>query len=357
MLARIVTLVQDTRTSHAVGVILGAVCASGVVMRAILTLLDVNDRLCAQLERSSNAIVAAGKKNRSVSTETSITDDDFLQVKYYDDRVADFFIDTRAACMVYDRPLVRVCENDTVRHTLSEMRAANVTCALVDSVDGTLLGVVEVLDIVRFVLSPRSHDESIVRAVRQCVVAQPTTSMTEVVRHLKHGRRYIAVKGHEENETTIISQGSILRHVFDKVDTEQLTKSVACMLDGNHELVCCHDGFAAKEAFALMAAYSITSLPILDENGRISGVISATNALHATPETIEKNVFDFLSLSRQTERNNRSVHDVVQCTVAATIEDVYRTMTREAVRHVYVVDDSRPIGVVAFGDILRVLHL
>ena len=147
MITRILTLLQDARTSHFIGVVLGAVCASGVAMRAIRTLLDINDRICAQLERSSRAIAASDKKNRSVSTETPTADDDYLQVRYYDDRVADFFIDTRAACMVYDRPLVRVCENDTVQHTLSEMRAANVTCALVDTLDGTLLGVVEVLDI------------------------------------------------------------------------------------------------------------------------------------------------------------------------------------------------------------------
>lgn len=294
------------------------------------------------------------------NTNAKIVNDEFLHVKCYEEHSGGFFVDTRAGDLVYDRAIVRVLDTDSVTQTLNEMRQKDVTCAMVmmgasrDDPDLELAGIVDAIDIVRFLLSARSaDDEGIIEVVRQCVLASPTTFVSDIVAHLKEGRRYVAVR-HAGGEHTLISQGSILRHVFQHVADDSRTIADGLMMlalgrpPQSWRLITCTSSSTAREAFASMAAYSISSVPIIDDEGRLLDVISARHALYATHDSIERNVLEYVR-STDTSRDARCVHFSPDDTIAT----VSNAMVRENMRQVYIVVAQKPVGVISFVDMLR----
>ena len=94
-----------------------------------------------------------------------------------------------------------------------------------------------------------------------------------------------------------------------------------------------------------MAAYGVTSLPIVESGGRAVGVISATDVLHGTKD-LDLRVREFIALSRRAAGISQEPHCIVKCAPHDGVLDALRLMMHEEVRHVYVLDASdTPVGV------------
>jgi predicted transcriptional regulator len=122
----------------------------------------------------------------------------------------------------------------------------------------------------------------------------------------------------------------------------------------NH-LITCQDSCIAKEAFQLMAAYDVTSLPILDLEDSVCGVISATDILYARKDTslLSDNVVSFVSQSRKDANVSRDVNSIVSCNLDDDLTTVLRIMMHEEVHHIYILQEDKLIGVISFVDILK----
>lgn len=291
------------------------------------------------------------------STQSGNEDDDFLHIKCYNS--AEINWDIRAEDLCYDKPLIHLNESISVSDALEQLHETNSTCALVFALNDDFLGVLELTDVLRYILSPRSMGDSVRCVLKQYVVASAHVSGTDILKHMRNGIRYIAIE--KDTGFELVSQRTIIhRIVYDdyKVGGNVWDKTVKELgLGTNQAMHSCRETDRAREAFKTMAAYGITSLPILNSAQRARGVISATDILYARSNSslLEDTVIPFVRASRTDANNCRDVHCIVSCQPTDTLSVVLRLMFHEEVHHVYVIHKDYAIGVISFIDVLRSL--
>lgn len=293
----------------------------------------------------------------SIAVETNMDDEMFLQVKEYDHGV-EVLNDMYAGDWCYDKTLVVLSEDTTMNQALQQMHASRSTCALLYGENDALVGILDTRDIVRFVLrSTFSMNCSAQKAIRRCIVASANVSVNEICKHLCSGMRYIAVcstvGGHQ-----IVSQRAMVAAILSASHTnEHLLQQLDTPIPPTclKQLICCYDSESAKRAYEIMAAYNITSLPIVDQNGLMRGVISATDILYTRNDVnlIHQTVMTFVENSRRDANISRNVNCIVSCKADDSLITVLRIMLHEEVHHIYLLEDDVPLGVISFVDILQ----
>lgn len=295
----------------------------------------------------------------SIAVETE-NDESFLQVKEYEHDVG-ILKDMSAGDWCYDKTIVILSENMSMNQALERMHESHSTCALMyKENDNSLMGILDTRDIVRFILrSSSSMSCSAHKAIRRCIVASTSVTVNEICKHLCSGMRYIAVcstmGGHQ-----IVSQRAIVAAIMnaacsDDCLSQQLDVQIpeVCL----KQLIVCTDTDSAKRAYELMAAYNITSLPIVNHNGFVCGVISATDILYARKDlsAVNQPVMTFVEKSRSDANIHRNANCIVSCRPNDSLITVLRLMMHEEVHHTYILDHDTPLGVVSFVDILQYL--
>ena len=281
---------------------------------------------------------------------------DFVYIKRFEDDIP-ALKGKMASEWVYDRPIVRLSEDDTARDAMDALYREQCSCALVYDRSMCLLGVLDLMDLVRAVL--RGDNMPPVRSLlRACTVASHKLSLNEVCHHLKSGARYVGIAPKAEEKThQIVSQRAVaqalheisttdapLRHALAQKIEEKMTRGV----------VTCSKDSTAKRAFQIMAMYGISSLPLCGVDEMAVGVISATDILYSRDDfaRLEMCVSDYVRGSRSESKVARD--PIVSCSASDTLYTALDIMLEKQVHHVYILDtDRRPIGVVSFVDILR----
>jgi len=100
-----------------------------------------------------------------------------------------------------------------------------------------------------------------------------------------------------------------------------------------------------RTAVRLLMEHGIGALPVLNADGALTGVISERDIVRAADVN-----FDYLRTAR-VDRVMR--HPAPVCTPDETLQQVMVRLTRERVRHLVVVEDGRPVGVVSVGDLVK----
>lgn len=126
------------------------------------------------------------------------------------------------------------------------------------------------------------------------------------------------------------------------------------------------------EAADVLAEHGIGAAPVVDDSGEIVGLLRdedllATEARLHVPTTIAILGVDF-TLPSHIRRYDDELRQAIASTVGgamekdfprlgtdATIEDAATLMHESDVTHVVIVDDARPVGIVARGDLVRFL--
>jgi len=128
---------------------------------------------------------------------------------------------------------------------------------------------------------------------------------------------------------------------------------------GQEKLKLLNEHQTAITAFQQLAKFHISAMPIVDDTGKITGALSATDlkAIQTDGQffwrlwqTCHNFLLHIKSETNQQTRPRRLV--TVQPT--ATVEEVLRQLVEHRIHRVFVVDQShKPIGVCALRDILR----
>lgn len=279
-------------------------------------------------------------------------------------------LDTSVGEWLYDKRIVRVMEDASIATVIADMRQELSSCALVYDLTGALLGVLELLDLVRYILSvhaqtpPDAGHEAVRRMLRVCTVAPPAMPLNELCQHLRTGVRYIAIETERgDAQHQIISQRALVEAIRNaSAETPTLRAALAqpipsSLLADERPMQVAPTTWSARRAFETLAAHGITSLPVVDAQGEACGVVSATDALHVVaPQSLDDAVLDVVAASRRAAGIARPIGDVVACARDAPLEHALALMLTERVHHVYVLTPARvPEGVVSFVDILRAL--
>lgn len=263
-----------------------------------------------------------------------------------------------ASQWVYDRPIVSVNENVTAVEALVAMYENYSSCAIVKGERGEFLGMVDLLDVVRYILrGDKFESPTVRRMLRLCVVASDTALLSDVCEHLVAGHRHVAI-AHSDGKHQIVSQRSVIQKLVH--DDAQLlkTKLQDANLPSWNRVIKAYDTWTARKAFESMVAYDITSLPVCDEETRTVDVISASDILHTcqTSFNLDKTIKAFKEDSRSFTKKPAVPSTLISCTPNDTLTIALEKMLNENIHHVYVLDaHGSPVGVVSFVDALRML--
>jgi CBS domain-containing protein len=112
----------------------------------------------------------------------------------------------------------------------------------------------------------------------------------------------------------------------------------------SHEIVTIGPEQTIQEVVELFIHHNIGALPVLDETGKLVGIIS------------ERDIVRAMSVSDQIGKT--AVRDTMRRRVIVSLPQddiisVAHTMTENRFRHLPVVDGDRLIGIISIGDILK----
>ena len=295
---------------------------------------------------------------RANDYESNIASSDYVCIRRGDRGFFSFGNDL-ASQWIYDRPIVSLNENETAVEALRAMYENHSSCAIVKGDRDELLGMVDLLDVVRYILrGDKFESPTVRRMLRLCVVASDTALLSDVCEHLAAGNRHVAI-AHPDGKHQIVSQRSVIQKLVH--DDAQLlkTKLHDANLPSWKRVIIAYETWTARKAFENMVAYDITSLPVCDVETRTVDVISASDILHTcrTNFNLDKTIKACKEDSRKfTKKAAALPSTLISCTPEDTLAVALEKMLNENIHHVYVLDaHGSPVGVVSFVDVLRML--
>jgi CBS domain-containing protein len=124
-----------------------------------------------------------------------------------------------------------------------------------------------------------------------------------------------------------------------------MTIRVANILDGkgNDVLTVTPDSSVAA-LVKLLAEKRIGAVPVVDGSGTVKGIVSERDVVRALAG-------DAAVLERKVE--GLMTREVQTCVLQDTVADLMEIMTRGRFRHLPVVEDSKLIGIISIGDVVK----
>ncbi len=98
-------------------------------------------------------------------------------------------------------------------------------------------------------------------------------------------------------------------------------------------------------AIDMLARHKIGALVVVDENDRITGIVSERDIVRAIAEKGESVLV--------TQLSTVMTRNVVTCGESETVNDVMTRMTRGRFRHLPVVENGELSGIISIGDVVR----
>jgi CBS domain-containing protein len=112
----------------------------------------------------------------------------------------------------------------------------------------------------------------------------------------------------------------------------------------SHEIITIGPEQTLQDVVELLVRHNIGALPVLDEQGKLAGIISERDVIRRLAET---------GLPRDTAVHEIMTRKVIVGVPQDDIISVANTMTEKRFRHLPIVDSGRLIGIISIGDILK----
>lgn len=112
----------------------------------------------------------------------------------------------------------------------------------------------------------------------------------------------------------------------------------------SHKIITIGSEQTLQEVVALLVRHNIGALPVLDEQGKLTGIISERDVIRKTAETGA--LGDTLVREIMTRK-------VIVGLPQDDVISVAHTMTEKRFRHLPIVDGDKLVGIISIGDILK----
>ena len=114
---------------------------------------------------------------------------------------------------------------------------------------------------------------------------------------------------------------------------------------GETDLVCISPGDSLERAAQILAARGVGALLARDVDGRLAGIISERDVVHA--------IAHHGQAALQLKVNDVMTHEVMTCRANDLVRDIMRLMTARRIRHVPVTDGEKIVDIISIGDLLN----
>jgi acetoin utilization protein AcuB len=110
------------------------------------------------------------------------------------------------------------------------------------------------------------------------------------------------------------------------------------------------------EAHKLMKEHDFRRLPVVDDHGRLIGIVTLSDLREAGPSSATSlSIFELNYLLAQLTIDKIMTRDVVTVSPDATIRDAANLMLKHEVGALPVMEDDKLIGIITESDIFRVI--
>lgn len=120
--------------------------------------------------------------------------------------------------------------------------------------------------------------------------------------------------------------------------------------------ICGHPEMPVADAQALMQQHNIRHLPILDDEGRLVGLITQRSLLQATPSNVRKlNPFVINYILSKIKARHVMVKDVITIEEDVPIEEAARIMADKRIGCLPVMRGDKLVGIISDNDLFRAM--
>lgn len=124
-----------------------------------------------------------------------------------------------------------------------------------------------------------------------------------------------------------------------------MTIRVANILDGKgNDVLTVTPESSVAALVKLLAEKRIGAVPVVDGSGKVKGIVSERDVVRAL-------AVDAAVLERKVD--SLMTREVQTCVLQDTVADLMEIMTRGRFRHLPVVEDSKLIGIISIGDVVK----
>jgi len=126
------------------------------------------------------------------------------------------------------------------------------------------------------------------------------------------------------------------------------------------DVISCNETDRAIDVFSTMSKNGVSALPILDEEGCFTNVVSASDLKGIGEDCssfyrLAQNIIDYISPLRQA--NLKSKYPAISCTLDHTLGQLIQKLNASRIHRVFVVDENKHVvGIASLGDVLRVIY-
>lgn len=306
-------------------------------------------------------------------------DSEFLHIRYYADTggvLGAMVVGLKAADISYDRVSVVAREDTNVLKAIKMLSEQNTTCLCVESITGSLMGVLDMADAAAILMMERSnnHDMTIRDCLKHCTLASKNASLVSVVSAMQQGWSYVAVDGEtQEAPYHIVSIGRLIRylHASLKMATglyhDQLESPLSSFFPyGYTQPITISHESKARSAIACMLSSGTRCLLAIEENtGAPVCVMSMSDVKvlskvcedhESLDRLLDMTLPEFVQVSRAAVGVQRDLGSVVSCSSSDSLISVIKKFVSSRVRTLYVMcDDGSPIGMLSDQRMLSIL--
>lgn len=124
-----------------------------------------------------------------------------------------------------------------------------------------------------------------------------------------------------------------------------MSKSLAIKLS-ERELITVDENDQLLEAIKKLAKYNIGAIPVLNSDKQLAGIISERDIVKALANYINKDYSILLVNQLMTKK-------VISCEKEVLSDKLMELMTINKIRHIPIVENNAPIGIVSIGDVVN----
>jgi acetoin utilization protein AcuB len=123
----------------------------------------------------------------------------------------------------------------------------------------------------------------------------------------------------------------------------------------SHPVITVHPDLPIQEAHELMRKEHIRRMPVVDDRGRMVGIVSESDILKASPSQVTSlSIWELNYLVSKIEVENIMNRDVISVDVATPIEEAARIMADNKIGGLPVTKGSRLAGVITETDLFKI---
>jgi acetoin utilization protein AcuB len=123
----------------------------------------------------------------------------------------------------------------------------------------------------------------------------------------------------------------------------------------SYPVITIHPNLPMQEALSLMLKEQIRRLPIVDKHGRLIGIVSERDLLHASPSNATSlNVWELNYLLSKTTVAEIMTSNVISINEDTPIEEAARIMADNKIGGLTVVRDEKLVGIITETDLFKI---